>query len=77
MWPFYRKAAIPFAEYVKTLDPAPCGEQEEHYHWLIEVGRSCPICDFEREKMRKEVEQQKLATMIAEKVVEMMKGGVL
>lgn len=64
IWPFKKKQpALPFAEFVKTLDPAPCGEQEKHYEWKLN-GVTCPMCLAITQHKRKDAELDLLADKI-------------
>jgi hypothetical protein len=65
IWPFKkREPVIPFSEFVKTLDPAPCGKQEEHYEWELGGGMPCPICVSIEKRKQKDAELDALADKI-------------
>lgn len=65
IWPFKkREPVIPFAEFVKTLEPAPCGRQEEHYQWKLGSNMPCPACAAIRAAKRKDAELDALADKI-------------
>lgn len=64
IWPFKKRTpAVPFNEFVKTLAPAPCGEQEKHYEWALN-GAPCPCCSAIRQQKRKDAELDLLADKI-------------
>jgi hypothetical protein len=66
IWPFKkREPEVPFAEFVKTLDPAPCGEQELHYQWKLGSNMPCPACQAIKTAKRKDAELDALADKIA------------
>lgn len=74
---FKRKEVVPYAEFIKTLPPAPCGSQETHYHWEIVVGSACALCAEQAAARREDQARTALAAEIAEKLkVELGVGAV-
>jgi hypothetical protein len=68
IWPFKkREKPMPFSEFVKTLEPAPCGEQEKHYEWKLN-GVPCPACVAIKQHKRKDAELDLLANKIVAKL---------
>lgn len=65
---FKCKDPVPYDEFLKTLPPAPCGDQETHYRWEIVVGSSCELCAEQARDRRKAEERAALVAEIAEKL---------
>jgi len=74
---FKRKEVVPYAEFIKTLPPAPCGDQETHYHWQIVVGTDCELCAEQAAARREEQARAALAAEIAEKLKVALGIGVV
>lgn len=74
---FKRSKELPYSEFIKTLAPAPCGDQETHYHWQIVVGIDCELCAEQAAARREDQARTALAAEIAEKLkVELGVGAV-
>lgn len=63
MWPKSKK--------VKSEDrpEPPCGDKNEHYRWEDD-GWPCPLCRAEDRKRELQQKEERLATLIAQKVLE-------
>lgn len=64
---FKRKEVVPYAEFIKTRPPAPCGSQETHYRSEI-LGLACALCAEQAAARREDQARTALADEIAEKL---------
>lgn len=69
-WPFNRPRPVAFRETVKSLPPAPCGDQYEHYYWTDLEGMSCPVCAGQKARRRELQAEDRLASKIANQVAQ-------
>lgn len=72
-WPFNRKPAMPFAEFVKTLPPAPCGNQYGHYEWTHAIEYACPHCAGIANLKKRDADETRMADLIANAVAKRLK----
>lgn len=73
IWPFKKVDKVSFDDYVAALAPAPCGNQREHYFWTdLEKGR-CPVCSRMAREKKEQEDQDRMARLIAKRVVELLK----
>lgn len=68
IWPFKRKPRMTLAEFAAQFPPAPCGHQETHYEWTKLEGVSCPACLAQADHRVKDIEMDRLADKIADRL---------
>lgn len=71
-WPFNRPPVPHFRETVKSLPPAPCGKQYEHYQWEHIEGMSCPVCARQAAERKERAAEDRLAAKIADRVAQQL-----
>lgn len=51
----------------------PCGDYDTHYHWVYDIGWSCPRCAGIEAQTKKLADEDRLAKKIAEHVVRLQR----
>lgn len=67
-WPFNRPKPVSFRETVRSMPPAPCGKQYDHYYWTELEGFPCPTCAAMELRRREAEAEDRLAEKIAARV---------